>query len=45
MNIIKFMYSLFIAAQLLYLGTAEAIRIKNFATFLLNTSKKIRVKS
>jgi hypothetical protein len=43
-KMVKFVYSLFIAVQLIYLGYAEGIRIKNMLAFMINNSKKIRIK-
>jgi hypothetical protein len=41
---LKFLYSLFIGVQLLYLAYAECVRIKGMIKFLLNNSKKIRIR-
>lgn len=43
-RMLKFIYSLFIGLQLLYLAYAETVRIKSIIRFLINNSKKIKIR-
>ncbi len=43
-RMLKFIYSLFIGLQLLYLAYAETVRIKSIVRFLINNSKKIKIR-
>jgi hypothetical protein len=44
-KIIKFLYSLFIGIQLIFLGYAEGLRIKGIVRLILANARKIRIKS
>jgi hypothetical protein len=41
---VRFIYNLFITVQLCYLAYAETLRLKGMLNFVVNNSKKIRVR-